>query len=78
MFKLLKKDFFQILGMFLFLHLAAKFWHKKNHPPLPVVVIVVIPDVIVNKTSVRTLLHNLKLNLNFAGVLKISKTLESC
>ena len=37
-----------------------------------------MPNVIINKTSVSTLLLNLKLNLNFAAVLEISKTLETC
>ena len=37
-----------------------------------------MPIVIVNKTFVSTLLHNLELNLNFAAVFKISKTLETC
>ena len=50
MFKLLKKFFFQILGDVFFLpHLAAKLWGKKNHPPLPVAAIVIMPNVIVNK-----------------------------
>ena len=74
-----KKTFFSKFGGCFFLpHLAAKFWGKKNHPPLPVVAVFIMPNVIVNKTSVNTLLHNLKLNLNFAAVLKISKTLETC
>ena len=80
MFKLLKKTFFfQILGDVLFLaNLAAKFWSKKNHPPLPVVAIVIMPNIIVNETSVSTLFQNIKLNPNFAAVSKISKTLETC
>ena len=79
MFKLLKKIFFSNFGGCFFLpHLAAKLWGKKNHPPLPVVAIVIMPNAIVNKTSASTLLHNLKLNLNFAAVLKISKTFETC
>ena len=64
--------------MFFLPHSAAKLWGKKNHPPLSVVAIVIMPNVILNKTSVSTLLHNLKLNLNFAAVLEISKTLETC
>ena len=74
MLKLLKKIFFQILGNIFLPHSAAKLWGKKNHPPLLVVAIVIMPNVIVNKTFVSTLLHYLNLNLNFAAVLKISKT----
>ena len=77
MFKLLKKFFFKFWGMF-FYPIQQQNYGVKNHPPLHVVAIVIMPNVIVNKTSVSTLLHNLKLNLNFAAVLKISKTLETC
>ena len=78
MFKLLKIFFPNFGGCFFLLHSAAKLWGKKNHPPLPVVAILIMPNVIVNKTSVSTLLQNLKWNLNFAAVLGISKTLETC
>ena len=78
MFKLLKKIFFQIWGMFFYPIQQQNFGIKKKYPPLPVVAIVIMPNVIVNKTSVSTLLHNLKLNLNFAAVLKVSETLETC
>ena len=78
MFKLLKKFFFQILEDVFYPIQQQNYGIKKNHPPLPVVGIVIMPYVIVNKTSISTLLHNLKLNLNFAAVLKISKPLETC
>ena len=52
MLKLLKKFWggcFQTLGDVFLPHLAAKFWDKKNHPSLPVVAIVIKPNVIVKK-----------------------------
>ena len=64
--------------MFFYAIYLQNFWGKKNPPLLSVVAIFILPRVIVNETSVSTLLHNFKLNLNFAAVLKISKTLETC